>query len=276
MTKTLNGDMLLGGRAGSAPVVIRMKPDGTVLWSKIITLYNETVVDIQEMPDGRILALSQYDIAYQMYFQVACFMDANGNPISRSTLGNYTIYNKYRNAHVYPDGILASGITRFPGSSINQNLYQFTDLDFSQSCLAIVNTPVFTNYDPGSWTDVPDTGFTMWDIAPPYVHGSVTLVAAGHQNTSFCSFVTGVNPVSSTSASVYPNPVNAGEPVSLKFASSSQYTLTLVDMTGKVILTRFVTGSNATLQLGDIAPGVYNLIVHDADAMLSTQNLVVR
>lgn len=277
MSKAQNGDLLLGGRNGTVPLVIRMKTDGTVLWSKILTGYSETVVDIQELPDGRIVAFAQYDIPYQMFFQAAYILDANGNPVSRHALGNYTTHKKYRNAHVYPDGILASGNTSLPGSSVDQNLYQFTDFDFSQSCLAITSTPVFTNYDPGTWTDVPDTGFTMWDIAPPYVHGSVTLLAGGHQSTSFCSFVTGVDPTSSaTSVTAYPNPVNAGESLNLKFTSASQYTITLLDITGKVILTKSVTGTQATLQPGDIAPGVYTLIVRDAAVQVSTQKIMVK
>lgn len=47
-------------------------------------------------------------------------------------------------------------------------------------------------------------------------------------------------------------------------------------MTGKTILSRAVTGTSATLPVGEVAPGIYTVTVRDAGALVSTQKLVVR
>jgi hypothetical protein len=73
-----------------------------------------------------------------------------------------------------------------------------------------------------------------------------------------CSAVTGLNEkFSGTNISFYPNPFNSSCKLVFDNSSKERFTLALVDVTGRTVMQKEITGSETTIERNHLASGIY-------------------
>jgi thiol-disulfide isomerase/thioredoxin len=75
---------------------------------------------------------------------------------------------------------------------------------------------------------------------------------------------------------VYPNPAEDLVNVTIDATLKSAFSLTLHDMTGKIIQTQSITSSSNALDLVDLSPGMYFINVKTSDGNAITKRLIVK
>lgn len=290
LTTAADGNMIISGLwspyyasgPDSRPLIAKMTPSGDAIWVKVLDKYNSSpslrrFVDVREAPDGKIYAFGSLNEAYNdTYFDGVCVFDGNGTLLSAKKFGEFSaVYNLY-DAKVYSDGILLSGTQVNTVTGAVSNFISFTDYSFSQFCHLTGISLTSDNHDLGPKVDRSASEMTMWTPVPPNAGSYGTLNMATDAGPVSCESATAVADPSANVAGIYPNPVNAGEMVNVAFTKAGSYTLSLVDLTGKTLSVKTVSGTNASLSVGDVAPGIYMVTVRDAGAVISSQKIIVR
>jgi hypothetical protein len=265
----------------SRPLIGKMTPNGDVMWVKVLDKYTASpsmrrFVNAQQMPDGSIYAFGSLEEAYNdSYFDGVCVFDANGNLTSAKRFGDASrVYFMY-DAKFYNDGILLAGVIQNWTTSTYENTMMFTDYDFGQVCGSTELTMSNVDHDLGPKVTRDASGMTVWN-GSTNAEVFPTLASMTDAQPVTCTSVTGVNDGVNAALVVYPNPAAAGTEVLVDFGQAGEYTLTVVDVTGKTLMTRTVTGSQSSVATSTFAPGMYMVNVKNSAGSVSSQKLIVR
>lgn len=135
-------------------------------------------------------------------------------------------------------------------------------------------TPPF-NYIWSNGVSVPQTTMTG---AGDY---SLTITDSEGCSTSKSFFFTGINALNIEGARIYPNPLHAGELLTLEFSSTESFagSITLFDNTGRNVFSlakTFTAGTTKeTLRLPELAKGIYALRITGEEVQTFNRKVVV-
>ncbi|HLP14139.1 MAG TPA: T9SS type A sorting domain-containing protein [Flavobacteriales bacterium] len=285
-TRAADGAVIMAGLNQSyttfATVAILIKADvnGNIIWAKQLDPAMGGVVrfvDVEELPDGRIMAFGTSLEAYSdTYFDAASTFDANGNFITTTSFGGSENTYSFYDAKVYADGILMSGIATNPATWVAKNALVFTDFDFSNVCEKTSQT---TNVTPLSYTTTtilaPSQFKTDEGTLPvTAVYGLLTMGA--NPTVEPCSIGTLVNEIENTTANVYPNPVLAGSNVTVTMNTAGNYTVNVINATGALVSTGTVTGTTASIDTQNMTTGLYIVNIYANGVRVSSEKIAVK
>jgi len=112
--------------------------------------------------------------------------------------------------------------------------------------------PERTNYDFGGWYTDNDTFENKWDFETDVVMQDTTLYAKWEQTIGIEQLQ-----VTNYKLQVYPNPANSR--LNVKLENNANGTLTLFDMSGKIVLSQAVNGNSAQINVSQLSAGNYIL-----------------
>jgi hypothetical protein len=276
-TASSDGNVLLGGLQDYSACVIKTTAEGdSVLWSK--TYYDpsylmQSIDEVIELADGRILAVGSNGMGTHS-FQSAVLLEADGDLITAGQM-NSGGYGDYLGAPVADEhGMLTAGVTT-DGFTYTGWL-QYTGYNMAEACNVSSLSLVINDFDLGVPTQLTTAGVETWNKSLSGIVHSFTLVPSTSQDPVVCSMVTSAAKPSTNKLVVYPNPAASGTEAMVDFGLAGEYTLTVVDMTGKTVMSSSVTGSQTSVSTGSFVPGMYMVNVKNSAGSVSSQKLIVR
>jgi uncharacterized repeat protein (TIGR03803 family) len=171
-------------------------------------------------------------------------------------------------------------------NAANQNL-DFSKPDFTNGKLYTATTHTITNNISGNGKiailhykikstlttdEVLNIGITQ--TKQSNAAGVLTPLTAGTATVAAIVASVGMNELSSgNSISIYPNPANSSVTIQ---SSTSLEKLELMTVTGQLILSERVYGTQHQMNVSDLANGVYFVVVHEAHQKVTRKKLVVQ
>ncbi|MBV1923948.1 MAG: T9SS type A sorting domain-containing protein, partial [Flavobacteriaceae bacterium] len=73
---------------------------------------------------------------------------------------------------------------------------------------------------------------------------------------------------------MYPNPVSNQLNISLDMNESSMYSLSVIDMMGRTIFQDKILSSNNTIDVSQMATGIYNISIQSGSKFIATKKFV--
>jgi uncharacterized protein YegP (UPF0339 family) len=287
MTRTSDDNFIVAGLFNSytgtmtnTPIIAKLGEHGEVIWAKLL---DETgggtfarFVDVVELPDGRICGLaSTYEAYNNTYFDGIVLFDANGTLQKSIKLGDATnTYNLY-DAKAYDNGLLLSGNILVNGTTYVNHVI-FTDFDLNQICHQSTVNHTVTNHNMGT-VDAYDGSHisnAVGTVSTTATYGTLALTT--NPSTDFCTTTTGVNEVEADNFVVYPNPVEAGNTLTIQFEQNMNATINLIDITGKIVMSQAVNSNTLTVATSNLNAGAYLINVIENGKVLTSQKLMVK
>jgi hypothetical protein len=144
----------------------------------------------------------------------------------------------------------------------------FSGLAIPPNNFGFINTSIIGDYSYTSPVVAAGSNYTLTNICV-WTSSPNMKSDANHSNDSYCGNVillstTGINEhdLSNLNIQAYPNPTNE----KLQFANLSDglnYTITLFDITGKEVVSKFITKNNNTINIEFLSDGLYVLKISD-------------
>lgn len=72
---------------------------------------------------------------------------------------------------------------------------------------------------------------------------------------------------------IYPNPTS--DQLNINFVGSDAITMSLIDNTGRLVMTQLLNNENNTIEVGHIASGVYNIQLKNSDGVISITQVII-
>ena len=97
-----------------------------------------------------------------------------------------------------------------------------------------------------------------------------------YDGTTTRSEMVTVNIKTSLELTVFPNPANAGDEITINLAKNGAYEVILMDMHGKTIKQNMINGNQAFISSESLSPGIYLIRIKDSSGNLSVSKVLVQ
>ncbi|MDX1912179.1 MAG: T9SS type A sorting domain-containing protein [Saprospiraceae bacterium] len=285
LTATADGGLLLTGSSTNLQqnfqgyddfLVVKTDADGEVEWSRVVAGGGpdnfENASSVVQKPNGDFAVMCATNsfptIGFVGNKYAVLTLSPNGALVSMKTYnGGSSHYPRIR-VHPQESGYLISGFTNWTGYGGNGNRFDplliNTNADLGVGCFNIDYTNFTTVYDPPfDIDDAPGTlseGGAVINAVVNAASFELTLDVACEQNGyETCAPFSSVAEYAERQQSVeiWPNPVIAGRPVSLRWHDADAGQVTLVDAQGRIVAQHHPVPGIRNLDLRPETPGVY-------------------
>jgi hypothetical protein len=170
-----------------------------------------------------------------------------------------------------------SGITTdYNNGGTNLNTLIYTDFNFNAVCDKADVTMPNMDLQHGA-THVRGSSEVLFGDNPLSTTANYGLLSMGANVTpDVCSIATGLNEVENTSAALYPNPVVAGNNITLTMSAAGNYTVNVMSATGAMVNTTAVNGTIVTLGTQNMSAGLYIVNVYQNGVRISSNRIAVK